>query len=82
VDNNNVLHVSTSRRDEREDRGERGGWTYHRIERSAGSSYRSVRLPQNVDTSRVAATCENGVLNITVPKMEAGAQGRKQISIA
>lgn len=40
-------------------------------ERVAGSFERSVRLPEHVDADRIAASCTNGLLVITVPKAEA-----------
>jgi HSP20 family protein len=43
---------------------------YHRIERSYGSFYRAFTLPQSVDTDKVQAEHENGVLKITLPKRQ------------
>ena len=37
-------------------------------ERKSGSSSRSYQLP-NVDESKITATCNNGVLKVTLPKM-------------
>ena len=42
----------------------------HRYERSYGSFERSFSLPNTVDTDKVAASFENGVLTITLPKAE------------
>jgi HSP20 family protein len=41
---------------------------YRRYERSFGSVQRSFNLPPNVDTSKINAKYENGVLKISVPK--------------
>jgi len=41
---------------------------FRRFERSYGSVSRSFRLPPNIDTSKVTAKHENGVLTIIVPK--------------
>jgi HSP20 family protein len=38
-------------------------------ERYYGSFSRSVSLPQTVDTNKVEASYENGVLNLTLPKL-------------
>jgi len=56
---------------------------YHRIERSSGKMIRSIRLPLNVKEDEIHATCENGVLKITIPKDEAAMQKKqeKQIQI-
>jgi HSP20 family protein len=43
---------------------------YYRIERRYGSFQRSIGLPQNVSTDSIHANYENGVLHVTVPKIE------------
>lgn len=48
---------------------EREGDRYHYRERRTGSFERSIRLPNTVDTDKVDASFENGVLNITLPKL-------------
>jgi HSP20 family protein len=45
-------------------------------ERATGSFQRSLRFPQFVDSERISASLDNGVLTITVPKA-ASAQPRK-----
>ena len=52
---------------------------YHRIERSYGSFSRSFTLPDTVDRERVSASFKDGILEITIPKIE-GARP-KQIEI-
>ncbi|HTP63875.1 MAG TPA: Hsp20/alpha crystallin family protein [Geobacteraceae bacterium] len=43
---------------------------YHRIERYYGAFQRSFALPLTIDRDRVKATCDRGVLTITLPKRE------------
>jgi HSP20 family protein len=43
------------------------------VERRYGAFTRSVRLPSSVETNRVKATLENGVLTVTAPKNHADA---------
>ena len=43
---------------------------YHRIERYFGSFQRSFSLPTTVDQEHVAASCDRGILTITLPKKE------------
>jgi HSP20 family protein len=43
---------------------------YHRIERYFGGFQRSFSLPGTVDQEKVAASCDKGVLTITLPKKE------------
>ena len=41
---------------------------YYRCERTYGSFYRSVSLPSGVDSSKIEANYEDGVLEVTLPK--------------
>jgi HSP20 family protein len=43
---------------------------YHRLERRYGSFSRSITLPQTVDTEKVEASFDKGVLTVEVPKVE------------
>lgn len=45
---------------------------YRRQERLFGSWSRSVTLPSRVDSDRVTAHFQNGVLTVVLPKMETG----------
>lgn len=61
-----TLTLSGSREFKKQE--EKGG--YHRIERSYGSFHRAFSLPDTVDTDKVEASFDNGVLTITLPKKE------------
>lgn len=63
---NQVLTISGERRLEKEAKGE----TFHRVERTYGSFSRSFTLPGNVKTGEAAAKFADGVLTITLPKLE------------
>ncbi|HYR03730.1 MAG TPA: Hsp20/alpha crystallin family protein [Syntrophobacteria bacterium] len=43
---------------------------YHRVERYYGSFQRSFSLPHTIDQGNVRATCDKGVLTVTLPKKE------------
>ena len=43
---------------------------FHSVERYYGSFHRSFRLPQNVETNKIAAKFDKGVLKISLPKTE------------
>jgi HSP20 family protein len=47
------------------------GQSYHRQERAYGRFARTLQLPFNVDTAKVGASYEKGVLQITLPRVEA-----------
>jgi len=44
---------------------------YHRVERRYGSFCRSVRLPARVKDEKINAAFKDGILTITLPKVEA-----------
>lgn len=43
---------------------------YHRREREAGKFSRSINLPDDIDSDKVDAKLENGILTMTIPKAE------------
>lgn len=63
---NNVLSVQGTKQQLTEEQIAR----VHRSERTYGSFARSFALPQTVDTARITAGYDNGVLTITLPKAE------------
>ena len=62
----NTLTIKGEFKSEKE--GERG--TVHFRERRYGKFQRSFTLPANFDTEKVEAAFENGILTITLPKLE------------
>lgn len=50
---------------------EKEGVTYHRRERAHGKFHRTLELPLPVDADKVQASLQNGVLTVTLPKVEA-----------
>jgi HSP20 family protein len=63
---NGILTIQGERKAEKETE-EKG---FRRIERSYGSFFRSFTLPPNVETEKIAAKFENGVLEVHMPKNE------------
>jgi HSP20 family protein len=59
-----VLTIKGERLREHEEKDE----NFHRIERSYGSFFRSLRLPSEVEAEKIQANYEKGVLRITIPK--------------
>jgi len=49
-------------------------------ERSSGTFYRALRLPESVDTEKIHPIYENGVLTISLPKAEE--KKKKQIKVS
>ncbi len=50
-------------------------------ERSYGSFYRAIPLPENVDPDQIKATFTNGVLEVTMPAPKTDQQGRRKIEV-
>lgn len=71
----NYLEISGSRKSDAPE-----GYSSHRVERGAASFTRSFTLPSDVDTSKVEAQLANGILTLTLPKLEAAKP--KQITIS
>jgi HSP20 family protein len=64
---NDVLSVSGEKKQEST---ETAG-NVHRVERAYGYFKRSVRLPVEVDSAKVSASYKDGLLTVTMPKVEA-----------
>jgi len=71
-----VLTISGERRAEHEEKKE----GFHRVERAFGSFARTLTLPKGVDPEAVAASFDNGVLEVRIPKPEV--RKPRRISIA
>ncbi|KAK8625097.1 hypothetical protein V6N13_089975 [Hibiscus sabdariffa] len=78
IEDDRVLQISGERNVEKEDKND----TWHRVERSSGKFMRRFRLPENVKMDQVKASMENGVLTVTVPKMEVKKPDVKAIEIS
>lgn len=72
-----TLILRGERRSEREE--EHGG--VYRSERSYGSFYRAIPLPDEVDPSATKASFKDGVLEVTLPKPKDFASRRRRIEI-
>jgi HSP20 family protein len=71
----NSIAISGERKIAAEEQGAR----YHRREREAGSFSRMIGLPGDIDTNKVDAKLENGILTVVISKAEAAKP--KQITI-
>jgi HSP20 family protein len=72
-----VLTIRGRKEAERKEENE----NYHLTERENGSFERSLRLPPNVDQSKIAASFDKGVLNIDMPKAAEAQSKTRQIPI-
>jgi HSP20 family protein len=72
------IAISGERRESREEGGKDRG--YHLAERSYGSFYRNIPLPDGAQVEEAKASMRDGVLEITMPLR--AAQARKRIEIS
>ena len=72
----NVLTISGERRYTPEIRRDQ----FHRLERLSGPFSRSFTLPPTLDSAKIAAAYEDGVLTVTLPQREEAKP--RQISVA
>lgn len=73
-----VLTIKGEKKQEVEDKGD----NYYRMERSYGKFSRVIPLPANVvDNENVEATFKNGVLIITLPKLEEAQSVSRRITV-
>ena len=63
---NSALYLKGERKLEKDVKEE----NYHRMERSYGSFHRTFALPTTVNQEKIKANFKNGVLEITIPKVE------------
>ncbi len=61
-----TLTISGEKKHE-EEKKEKG---YYHVERSYGSFRRDLTLPSEIEAGKIAATCKDGVLTVTMPKAE------------
>jgi HSP20 family protein len=75
---NNTLTIRGERKREAEVNEEQ----YHRVERSYGGFSRSFSLPNTVDTEKVRADYQNGVLTVTLPTREEAKPRQIQVQVS
>ena len=63
---NNILTIRGEKKQEKETKKE----NYHRVERSYGSFQRSFTLPAAVKSDKIDASYKDGILTVSLPKVE------------
>ena len=64
----NVLSIEAERTSHHEEGSPESEW--HKIERSYGTLHRSFQVPDHVDVNSITAEVKDGVLGLTLPKIE------------
>lgn len=80
INEDNVLMIKGEKK--REEKSESEDRSYIRVERTFGSFNRSFVLPQNIKTDSINAKFENGVLTITLDKVEPKKPKEIEISVS
>jgi len=73
-----VLTIQGERKLEREEKNKK----YHRVEREYGRFARSFVLPENVDETSVSAGHKDGLLNVTLGKVEQAKPKAIEVKVA
>jgi len=73
----NLLSISGEKKQEKKTEDE----NYHRTERIFGSFQRTFRLPEYADQDNIAAEYKNGILNVSIPKLEESISKNVEIKI-
>lgn len=76
---NGVLTLRAEHKQEREEKDEKK--RFHIMERSQGAYLRRFALPFEPDAERIAATFENGVLKIALPRLANAREAPRKIEI-
>jgi HSP20 family protein len=64
--NDGYLIISAEKKEEKEDKDKK----WFRKERKYNSFYRSFIMPENIDSDKIEASLDKGVLNLVLPKLQ------------
>ncbi len=78
VNNENILTIKGEKKFERKDEVT----SCCRSERTYGEFMRSFQLPDNTDSEKISASYNNGILTLTIPKIEPVKPSEKQVEIS
>lgn len=70
---NNILTIKGEKKAEEEHKNR----DYRYMERRYGAFYRTIPIPDQVESEKIGAYFKNGILNIVLPKKEVKAKGTK-----
>jgi len=74
---NDTMSIKAEKKEEKEEKKR----NYYYKERSYGGFYRSITLPSEVDPKTAKATYKDGVLQITIDKIEKKEKGATEVKI-
>src|SRR5689334_3758647 len=74
---NDMLTIKGEKKEEKEEKRK----NFHVSERRYGAFERSFRIPDSVDRDKIVATCNNGVLTISLPKQPEAVKAERKIEV-
>ena len=77
----NRITIKGEKKSEEEEKGEKEGRKFHKIERYSGSFQRMMTLPFEIDPESVKAQVADGVLTVTLPKPPEEVEATKKIKV-
>jgi HSP20 family protein len=72
---NNTLTISGEKKETKEEKDK----SFYHMETTSGNFRREITLPTDVDSSKVQASCTNGVLSIMLPKAKVSKAVKVQV---
>jgi len=77
----NRITIKGEKKSEEEEKGEKEGRKFHKVERYSGSFQRMMTLPFEIDPESVKAQVADGVLTVTLPKPPEQVEATKKIKV-
>jgi HSP20 family protein len=77
----NQLTIKGQKKNEAEEKTEKEGRIYHRVERSYGAFQRTMTLPYDLDPDQVSADFRDGLLTVRLPKPADQQKAPKRIEV-
>mgnify|MGYP000162149538 FL=1 len=77
----NRIAIKGEKKSEEEEKGEKEGRKFHKVERYSGSFQRMMTLPFEIDPESVKAQVADGVLTVTLPKPPEEVEATKKIKV-
>ncbi|WP_212525639.1 Hsp20/alpha crystallin family protein [Actibacterium sp. MT2.3-13A] len=77
----NQITIKGEKKSEEEEKGEKDGRKFHRVERYSGAFRRMMTLPFEIDPDTVEAKVKDGVLTVTLPKPPEAVEATRKVKV-
>lgn len=72
-----ILTIKGEKKTEKEEKAK----NYYYMERSSGSFYREIPVPEGADGDKAKAAFKNGILKVNIPKVPEAQRAKKSIPV-